>query len=106
MVLTYDGQLGLGHNDNINVPTLLMNDKTIKNIICGTYHTIIYKDNGDILVFGDNDEGQLGLDHYENINIPTLLTNNLYIKSINGIEIIHWSIENYGGSKYFRTRKN
>ena len=29
-----------------------MNDKTIKNIICGTYHTIIYKDNGDVLVFG------------------------------------------------------
>ena len=46
------GQLGLGHNNDVNIPTLLMNDKTIKNIICGGYHTIIYKDNGDILVFG------------------------------------------------------
>ena len=25
----YYGQLGLGHNNNINVPTLLMNDTTI-----------------------------------------------------------------------------
>ena len=34
----YYGQLGLGHNNNINVPTLLMNDKSIKNIICGRHH--------------------------------------------------------------------
>ena len=31
-----------------------MNDTNIKNIICGTNHTIIYKNNGDVLVFGDN----------------------------------------------------
>ena len=40
---------------NINIPTLLMNDKSIKNIICGEFHTIIYKDNGDVLVFGCNE---------------------------------------------------
>ena len=35
----YYGQLGLGHNNNnINVPTLLMNDTTITNIICGISH--------------------------------------------------------------------
>ena len=33
------GQLGLGHNDDIIVvPTLLMNDESIRNIICGKYH--------------------------------------------------------------------
>ena len=37
--------------------------RTIKNIICGRYHTIIYKDNGDVLVFGHNYYGQLGLGH-------------------------------------------
>ena len=38
-----DGQLGLGHNNNVNIPTLLMNDTSIKNIICGGHDTIIYK---------------------------------------------------------------
>ena len=76
------GQLGLGHNNNINIPTLLMNDTTIKNIICGTFHTIIYKNNGDVLVFGHNDYGQLGLGHNNNINVPTLLMNDTTIKNI------------------------
>ena len=60
-MIIHDGQLGLGHNENINIPTLLMNDESIKNIICGNQHTIIYKDSGDILIFGDNKYGQLGL---------------------------------------------
>ena len=59
-----------------------MNDTTIKNIICGGYHTIIYKNNGDVLVFGDNDYGQLGLGHNNNINIPTLLMNDTTIRNI------------------------
>ena len=28
------GQLGLGHNYGINVPTLIMTDKTIRKIVC------------------------------------------------------------------------
>ena len=31
----YSGQLGLDNYTNINTPILLMNDKSIKNIICG-----------------------------------------------------------------------
>ena len=76
------GQLGLGHNDNINVPTLLINDKSVKNIICGGYYTILYKDNGDVLVFGDNNCGQLGLGHTKHVNTPTLLMNDTTIKNI------------------------
>ena len=49
--------------------TLLISDKSIKNIICGKYHTIICKDNGDILVFGLISVGQLGLGHNNSINI-------------------------------------
>ena len=77
----YD-QLGLGHTKHVNTPTLLMNNKAIKNIICGRHHTIIYinsitlgKDNDDVLVFGYNGYGQLGLGHDNNINKPTLLMN-------------------------------
>ena len=76
------GQLGLGHYDNTNIPTSLMNNKNInlswthgiKNIICGGYHTIIHKDNGDVFVFGWNEYGQLGLSHNNNINVPTQIT--------------------------------
>ena len=53
------------------------------------------KDNGDVLTFGLNQSGQLGLGHNKNINTPTLSMNNLCIKSINGIDVIHWSIENF-----------
>ena len=45
-------------------------------------HTIIYKDNGDVLIFGYNDHGQLGLGHNKNINVPTLLMNNPYVSSV------------------------
>ena len=54
----------------------------ITNIICSSYHTIIYKNNGDVLVFGSNVCGQLGLGHNDNINVPTLLMNDKTIKNI------------------------
>jgi alpha-tubulin suppressor-like RCC1 family protein len=44
-----DGQLGLGHNKNQNVPRLLMKDEGIIQIACGAYHTIILKSNGDVM---------------------------------------------------------
>ena len=145
------GQLGLGHCNNVNTPTLLMNDKHIKNIVCGNRCTIIYKDNGDIFAFGyidsntmshravllsmvdiktktpDNiptflindinirtivsngndmiiykDNGNiykksdcsLKMIKYLN-NLGTLIMNDTYVKSINEIDIMRWSIENY-----------
>ena len=45
----------------ITEPKLLMNDKTIKIIACGSRHSMIYKENGELLVIGNNDEGQLGI---------------------------------------------
>ena len=36
---------------------------------------MIYRNNGDILVFGCNDHGQLGLGHNNHVNVPTLLIN-------------------------------
>ena len=44
--------------------------------------TFIYKKNGDLLVFGDNEHGQLGLDDLKNRNTLTLLMNNINIKLI------------------------
>ena len=42
-------------------------------------YTIIYKNNGDILVFGRNHESQLGLGHNNDIIVPTLLINDTTI---------------------------
>ena len=80
------GQLGLGDNKYINIPTLLMNDRDIKIICNGLRHSIIYKDSGDLLVFGDNTFGQLGFrnpkKYSKYIHNPILLMNDKNIKMI------------------------
>eukprot|EP01091_Cochliopodium_minus_P008271 TRINITY_DN1844_c1_g1_i2.p1 TRINITY_DN1844_c1_g1~~TRINITY_DN1844_c1_g1_i2.p1 ORF type:complete len:312 (+),score=81.61 TRINITY_DN1844_c1_g1_i2:231-1166(+) len=79
------GQLGIGTLKNQKQPTplLLMKDETIKMIRLGGNHSIIYKENGDLLVFGKNYYGQLGLgDDTTEILTPTLLLNDLDIEDI------------------------
>jgi len=78
----YSGQLGLKDNQHRNIPTFLMDSQDIKSICCGIYHSMILKNNGDLMVFGDNSHGQLGLENVNNVNKPTLLMNSLEIKSI------------------------
>ena len=51
-----------------------MNEK-IKMISCGKFHSMIYLENNDLLVFGRNDYGQLGLGHNKNQNDPIKLMN-------------------------------
>ena len=55
------GQLGLGDNNDRNVPILIMTDKTIRKIVRGEYHTFILKESGEMFAFGYNAYGQLGL---------------------------------------------
>ena len=78
------GQLGLNDNINRNKLTLLSLDTydTIKMISCGDDHSIIYKNSGELLVFGKNNNGQLGLGDHNNRNKPTLLMNDKTIKII------------------------
>ncbi len=64
------GQLGLGHNYSVNVPTKL-NFKA-NEIVCGGYHTIAITDDG-LYVWGHNFSGQLGLGHNLYLNVPTKL---------------------------------
>ena len=59
-----------------------MTDPEIKQIICGYYHTMIWRSNGDVLVFGYNGSGQLGLGDYRNRNKPELLITDPEIKRI------------------------
>jgi alpha-tubulin suppressor-like RCC1 family protein len=77
-------QCGLGDvgTDIIWKPVLLMNNRDIKSISSGGYHTILYENDGNITVFGLNEDGQLGLGDTRNRNVPTLLKNDKDIKSI------------------------
>ena len=78
-----NGQLGLGDYDNRNKPTLVMKDKTIQQIVCGAYHTLILKETGELFAFGNNGFKQLGLDNNrENKNKPTLLMKDKSIQQI------------------------
>ena len=62
------GQLGLGDNQDRNKPELLRTDPQIKRITSGRYHTITWRNNGDVLVFGSNHYRQLGLGDNQNRN--------------------------------------
>ena len=91
-----DGQLGLGDNKNINLPTLVMTDTTIRQIVCGYRHTFIFKKSGELFAFVYNDDGQLGLGDNNNRNTPTLLGTFDNIVSINGVILqIKWNPDIY-----------
>ena len=76
------GQLGLGDNENRNVPTLVMQDKEIQQIVCGCYHSFILKESGELFAFGWNYYGQLGLGDNKDRNIPTLVMQDKKIRQI------------------------
>ncbi len=68
-----NGQLGL--NDNLSRNRPIRNDfftekGPIKQIVLGGQHSMILMDNGDLYVFGYNEDGQLGLNDNENRNRP------------------------------------
>ena len=73
------GQLGLGHTNVINRPTLaqipgLLQDETIRNISTGYYHTLVLTTHNHIFSFGDNEHGQLGLGYTgEKVYTPSLV---------------------------------
>jgi len=78
-------QLGLGHNITFTYePMLLMTDLEIKLICCGDCHSMVLKNNGELLVFGFNSKGRLGFGDCinEHVRIPTLLMKDSKIKSI------------------------
>ena len=65
-----NGQLGLGHNNNVSLPTPIPNLPKIMEISCGYYFTICIDKNRGLWSFGANDYGQLGTGNTTNYNIP------------------------------------
>ena len=94
-----DGQLGLRHRRNIfEKPSLIMNDLSIKSVCCSYEYTMILKEEGEIVVFGDNAHGKLGNKTFGNFSImpQTLYEKNSSILFLQG-ELFYneWSIENH-----------
>ena len=70
-----DGQLGLGHNNNVSLPTPIPNLPKINQISCGSLFTVCVDDEGFIWSFGENDAGQLGTGNQTNFNVPQQIIN-------------------------------
>ena len=61
-----DGQLGLGHTNNVLVPTKVEGLKNIKDIETSRYlefNTYFIDKNGEVYVSGGNTNGELGVGH-------------------------------------------
>ena len=64
------GQLGLGHNNRVSLPTPIPNLPKINLISCGGYFTVCVDCEGFMWSFGDNRCGQLGTGNTTNFIVP------------------------------------
>ena len=64
------GQLGLGHNNNVSLPTPIPNLPKINQISCGPYFTVCVDCEGFMWSFGKNSYGQLGTGNKTYFNVP------------------------------------
>ena len=71
----WEGQLGLGHNDEVSLPTPIPNLPQINMISCGWYFTVCVDHESFIWSFGENTFGQLGTGNKTNFNVPQKLQN-------------------------------
>ena len=69
------GALGLGHNNDVSVPTPIPNLPKINMISCGDKFTVCVDEEGFIWSFGGNNYGQLGTGNKTNFNVPQKLLN-------------------------------
>jgi len=68
-------QLGLGHKDEVNTPTLLKSPPEFVKIFCGLDHTIALTSDNKAYSFGRNDNAELGFGNQNDLYlIPTLLS--------------------------------
>ena len=70
-----EGQLGLGHNNDVSLPTPISNLPKISVISCGFNFAVCVDHEGFIWSFGKNDFGQLGTGNKTNFNFPQKILN-------------------------------
>ena len=69
------GQLGLGHNNDVLLPTPIPNLPKINMISCGGYFTVCVDYEGFVWSFGKSNYGQLGTVNRTRNNVPQKLQN-------------------------------
>ena len=77
------GQLGLGHNNGVSLPTPIPNLLKINMISCGFYFTVCVDHKGFIWSFGHNNWGQLGTGNKTNFNVPQKILSIPPVLSVN-----------------------
>ena len=70
-----NGELGLGHNNDVSLPTPIPNLPQIKMISCGHAFTVCVDHEGFIWSFGLNVFGQLGTGNKTDFNVPQKILN-------------------------------
>jgi len=91
------GQLGLGHNDDINAATLNSRLNGITDIIKGSDEVYFLTENGEVYVCGRNRYGELGMGHKNTVNTATK------IPELDGLKIVNVVTNSYNcsGSTFF-----
>ena len=69
------GQLGLGHNNDVSLPTPIPNLPLIKQISCGSHFTVCVDDEGFLWTFGKNSFGSVETGNKTNSNVPHKIFN-------------------------------
>lgn len=68
-------RIGTGNMKDTMLPLMISMPfrSSIKSIACGSYHTAVLNDMGQLYTWGCNTSGQLGLGHYNDVVVPTLV---------------------------------
>ena len=69
------GQLGLGHDSRVTLPTPISNLPKISLVSCGYNFTVCIDCEGFMWSFGENNFGQLGTGNTTNFNVPQKVQN-------------------------------
>ena len=68
-----EGALGLGHHNDVSLPTPIPNLPKINMISCGANFTVCVDHEGLVWSFGKNNAGQLGTGNIASFNVPQKL---------------------------------
>lgn len=101
------GQLGIGNKINFLLPHSfnyeIENNVKIRQIGCGTYHSMLLTQDGNCYSFGTNDYGQLGVDgNIDYLTRPTKLKEN---DNVSFDEIIVGAYHNFAIGKNKQTNR-
>lgn len=76
------GQLGLGNNSNVSIPTQVGNDNDWKYVSTGYWYTLAIKLDGTLWAWGHNYSGQLGTGNTTNTNSPVQIGSATHWKKV------------------------